>query len=101
MRQVDIYHWIVSLHRNSALLNYTLLLECNGFGLAGNTEKQSSAGLLLGEGQRVILEHKNYVKQFLCQGVLRNERSRSAFDWKEPQRLSVSNPSTSGEDCTH
>lgn len=79
MSQVDIYHWIMSFQLNSALLNCTLLLECNGFGLAGNTEKQSFAEQLLGERQRVILEHKNYVKQVLCQGVVRNEKIMECF----------------------
>lgn len=78
MSQVDIYHWI-SLQLNSALLNCALLLECNGLGLAGNTEKQLSTGHFLGEGQRVILEHKSYVKQLLCQGVVRKENITEWF----------------------
>lgn len=79
MSQVDIYHWIMSFQLNSALLNCTLLLKCNGFGLAGNTENQSFAEQLLQERQRVILEHRNYVKQLLWQGVVRSEKIMECF----------------------
>lgn len=50
--------------------------ECNGFGLARNTEKQSSTGQVLGEKEEVILERKNFVKQLLWQGAHRNERKQ-------------------------